>query len=407
MLEVNPNYLKLPGSYLFSKIAARVNEYKHKHVGAEVISLGIGDVTRPLTPSVIRALHTAVDDMADERTFHGYGPELGYAFLRDKICESEYTARNCEITADEIFISDGSKSDCGNIQEIFASTCRIAVSDPVYPVYIDSNVMANRTGTYDPVTSLWSDVCYMPCTAEHDFVPELPEHKVDLIYLCSPNNPTGKALSKDVLQSFVDYALTNRAIILFDAAYEAYISEPDIPHSIYECPGATQCAIELRSFSKNAGFTGVRLGYSVVPKTLRDEHGHQLHPLWARHQTTKFNGTSYIQQRAGQALYTIQGQKEIRSLVSYYMKNAHTIRDSLQGAGYRVYGGVNAPYLFVATPKGMSSFDFFDYLLENAQVVGTPGCGFGPCGEGYLRLTAFGSHESTQQAVAKILAMSL
>jgi LL-diaminopimelate aminotransferase len=405
MLKVNQNYLKLPGSYLFSDIAKKVKGYKEEHQGQEVISLGIGDVTRPLTPTIIKALHDAVDDMADIERFHGYGPDLGYSFLREKIAEFDFKRRGCEVSADEIFVSDGAKSDSGNIQEIFAQTCSIAVSDPVYPVYVDSNVMAGRTGTYDPASTRWSDVVYMPCTKDNDFVPDLPERTPDIIYICSPNNPTGKALTKAQLQTFVDYAIRNKSVILFDAAYEAYISDENVPHSIYECEGARECAIEMRSFSKNAGFTGVRLGYTVVPKTLVDAEGKSLYALWARRHGTKFNGASYIQQRAGEAVYTAEGQREIEGLVSYYMENARTIRDGLTKAGYTVYGGVNAPYIWVKTPESMTSWEFFDYLLHNAQVVGTPGSGFGPSGEGYFRLTSFGSHENTRKAVERIVAL--
>lgn len=406
MLKVNQNYLKLPGSYLFSDIAKKVKNYREEHPSQEVISLGIGDVTRPLTPTVIRALHAAVDDMANVEGFHGYGPDLGYAFLREKIAEYDFKKRGCDISADEIFVSDGAKSDSGNIQEIFSNTCTIAVSDPVYPVYVDSNVMAGRTGTYDATSTRWSDVVYMPCTRDNDFVPDLPSKTPDIIYICSPNNPTGKALTKDQLQTFVDYALKNGSVILFDAAYEAYISDENVPHSIYECEGARDCAIEMRSFSKNAGFTGVRLGYTVVPKNLCDAEGKSLYALWARRHGTKFNGASYIQQRAGEAVYTTEGQREIVGLVSYYMENARTIRNGLTSAGFTVYGGVNAPYIWLKTPDNMSSWEFFDYLLHKAQVVGTPGSGFGPSGEGYFRLTSFGSHESTQKAVERIISLA-
>ncbi|MBQ3678793.1 MAG: LL-diaminopimelate aminotransferase [Succinivibrio sp.] len=406
MLKVNQNYLKLQGSYLFSNIAKKVKSYKEEHKDHEVISLGIGDVTRPLTPTIVKALHDAVDDMADIDRFHGYGPDLGYSFLREKIAEFDFKRRGCDISADEIFVSDGAKSDSGNIQEIFSDKCTIAVSDPVYPVYVDSNVMAGRTGIYDAASTRWSDVVYMPCTKDNDFVPDLPSKTPDIIYICSPNNPTGKALTRAQLQSFVDYALKNSAVILFDAAYEAYISEDDVPHSIYECEGAKDCAIEMRSFSKNAGFTGVRLGYTVVPKNLVDTEGKSLYSLWARRHGTKFNGASYIQQRAGEAVYTEAGQKEIEGLVSYYMENARTIRDGLTSAGFTVYGGVNAPYIWVKTPESMTSWQFFDYLLKNAQVVGTPGSGFGPSGEGYFRLTSFGSHENTREAVKRIVALN-
>lgn len=405
MLRVNQNYLKLQGSYLFSDIARKVRTYKSEHSGADVISLGIGDVTRPLTPTIVKAMHDAVDDMSVAERFHGYGPDLGYEFLREKIAEFDFKQHGCDISADEIFISDGAKSDSGNIQEIFSDNCTIAVSDPVYPVYVDSNVMAGRTGQYDTKSSRWTNVVYMPCTKDNDFVPDLPKRTPDIIYICSPNNPTGKALTKAQLQTFVDYAIENKSVILFDAAYEAYISEPDVPHSIYECEGARECAIEMRSFSKNAGFTGVRLGYTVVPKNLVDTEGNSLYSLWARRHGTKFNGASYIQQKAGEAVYTESGQAEIHGLVSYYMDNARTIRDGLTAAGFTVYGGVNAPYIWLKTPEKMSSWEFFDYLLNKAQVVGTPGSGFGPSGEGYFRLTSFGSHENTKTAINRIVSL--
>ncbi len=407
MIKVNQNYLKLPGSYLFSTIAKKVNAYKSEHPNKEVISLGIGDVTRPLTQTVIRALHMAVDDLANLNTFHGYGPDLGYEFLRERIKEVDYKKYGVNVNLDEIFISDGSKSDCGNIEEIFSRDCIIAVSDPVYPVYVDSNAMAGRCGDFDPISGRWSKVIYMPCTKENDFIPQLPKITPDLIYLCSPNNPTGKAMTRETLQSFVDYAIKNKAIILYDAAYEAYISEDNIPHSIYECEGAKECAIEMRSFSKNAGFTGVRLGFTVVPNELYDCDGNSINALWARRHGTKFNGASYIQQRAGEAVYTTQGQHETIQLIQYYMQNATVICNSLKNAGYEVYGGINAPYIWLKTPHNMSSWDFFEKLLKEAQVVGTPGSGFGPSGEGYFRLTAFSSHENTKKAVASLLSMHI
>lgn len=401
MLKVNPNYLNLRGSYLFSNIARKVSEYSAKHPDAQIIRLGIGDVTRPLTPTIVKALHEATDEMAQQSTFRGYAPDLGYEFLRQAISDHDFKNRNCNINADEIFVSDGAKSDCGNIQEIFSADCRIAVCDPVYPVYVDSNVMAGRTGTFLEETQQWSNVIYMPCTAENNFIPDLPKEVPDLIYICSPNNPTGSAMTKAALQRFVDYANQNHALILFDAAYEAYISEFDIPHSIYECEGARKCAIEMRSFSKNAGFTGVRLGYTVVPKDLEDAQGNKIYPLWARRHGTKFNGAPYIQQRAGEAVYSKQGQQEVRYLVSYYMENAKNIREGLKNAGYTVYGGVNAPYIWLKTPNDMTSWEFFDYLLDKVHIVGTPGSGFGPAGEGYFRLTAFGSHQNTLAAVKR------
>ena len=405
MFRVNENYLKLPGSYLFSTIAKKVNAYAEAHPEETIIRLGIGDVTQPLPPAVIEALHKAVDEMGNASTFHGYAPDLGYEFLRKAIAEKDFQARGCQITPDEIFVSDGAKSDSANIQEIFAADSRIAVCDPVYPVYVDSNVMAGRTGTYDAAAETWSDVIYMPCTAENGFVPELPKERPDLIYLCFPNNPTGETLTKAQLQEWVDYANREGCVIIFDAAYEAYISQEDIPHSIYECEGAQTCAIELRSFSKNAGFTGLRLAYTVVPKALKDQNGTSLNALWARRHGTKYNGAPYIVQKAGEAVYTPEGQAQIREMVGNYMKNASYILNGLKEAGYEVYGGVNSPYVWLRTPDQMTSWEFFDYLLENAHVVGTPGSGFGPSGEHYFRLTAFGTWENTVKAVDRIKAL--
>lgn len=402
MFQVNENYLKLPGSYLFSTIGKKVSAYAAAHPEETVIRLGIGDVTQPLPPVVIEALHKAVDEMGNASTFHGYAPDLGYEFLRKAIAEKDFQARGCQITPDEIFVSDGAKSDSANIQEIFAADSRIAVCDPVYPVYVDSNVMAGRTGTYDAAAETWSDVIYMPCTAENGFVPELPKERPDLIYLCFPNNPTGETLTKAQLQEWVDYANREGCVIIFDAAYEAYISQEDIPHSIYECEGAQTCAIELRSFSKNAGFTGLRLAYTVVPKALKDQNGTSLNALWARRHGTKYNGAPYIVQRAGEAVYTPEGQAQVREMVGKYMKNASYILNGLKEAGYEVYGGVNSPYVWLRTPDQMTSWEFFDYLLENAHVVGTPGSGFGPSGEHYFRLTAFGTWENTVKAVDRI-----
>ena len=402
MFRANPDYLKLQGSYLFSTIAKKVAAYKEANPDKTVISLGIGDVTQPLSPSIVKALHRAVDEMAASETFRGYAPDLGYDFLRKAIAENDYRSRGCDIAEDEIFVSDGAKSDSGNIQEIFAGDCVVAVCDPVYPVYVDSNVMAGRTGTYDKDSEQWSDVVYMPCTAENDFVPAFPERTPDIIYICSPNNPTGTAMKKGDLQKWVDYANEHHSVIIYDAAYEAYISEEDVPHSVYECNGARTCAIEIHSFSKNAGFTGVRLGYTVVPKDLKDGDGVALHGLWARRHGTKFNGAPYIQQRAGEAVYSAQGKAETRALVAYYMENAKNMRKALQDMGYTIYGGVNAPYLWLKTPDDMKSWDFFDLLLGKASVVGTPGSGFGPSGEGYFRLTAFGTHENTAEALKRI-----
>ncbi len=401
MLKVNDNFQKLPGSYLFSTIAKKVNAYAQAHPDKTLIRLGIGDVTQPLAPAIIEAMHKAVDEMACAETFHGYAPDLGYDFLRNAIAKNDYEARGCDISADEIFVSDGAKCDSGNIQELFALDNKIAVCDPVYPVYVDSNVMAGRTGTYDPKTEKWSDVIYMPCTKENNFVPECPKEIPDVIYLCIPNNPTGTTITKAQLQEWVDYANKNGSVIIYDAAYEAYISEDDVPHSIYECEGARTCAIELRSFSKNAGFTGVRLGFAVVPKDLVRE-GVSLHDMWARRHGTKYNGAPYIVQRAGEAVYSEAGKAQLKEQVAYYMKNASVIKNGLAEAGYEVFGGVNAPYIWLKTLENMTSWDFFDYLLEKANVVGTPGSGFGPCGEGYFRLTAFGTYENTVAALERI-----
>ncbi len=402
MFKVNENYLKLPGSYLFSNIAKKVSAYKAANPGKEIISLGIGDVTQPLAPAIINSLHKAVDEMAVKETFRGYAPDLGYEFLRSAISKNDYAARGVDIAIDEIFVSDGAKCDSGNIQEIFAADNKIAVCDPVYPVYVDTNVMAGRTGTYDKETELWSDVIYMPCQAEHNFAPELPKETPDIIYLCFPNNPTGATIKKEQLQEWVDYANKTGAVIIYDAAYEAYISEKDVPHTIYECDGAKNCAIELRSFSKNAGFTGTRLGFAVVPKDLKADDGTSLNALWARRHGTKFNGAPYIIQRAGEAVYSEEGKKQTAEQIAYYMNNAKIIKEGLAKAGFTVSGGVNAPYIWLQTPDGMTSWEFFDHLLENANVVGTPGSGFGPSGEGYFRLTAFGTYENTIEALKRI-----
>ena len=401
MFTVNENYLKLPGSYLFSTIGKKVAAFESANPDKKIIRLGIGDVTQPLAPAIIEALHKAVDEMADPSTFRGYAPDLGYEFLRKAIVENDYKARNCEIEADEIFVSDGAKSDSGNIQELFGPDCRIAVCDPVYPVYVDSNVMAGRTGVYDKATEVWSNVIYMPTTAENNFVPEFPKETPDVIYLCLPNNPTGTTLTKTDLQKWVDYANENKAVIIYDAAYEAYISEDDVAHSIYECEGARTCAIEIRSFSKNAGFTGVRLGFTVVPKDLKVD-GVSVRDMWARRHGTKFNGAPYIVQRAGEAVYSAAGKAQLKEQVNYYMQNAKIIKEGLKDAGYTVFGGVNAPYIWLKTPDKMTSWDFFDFLLEKANVVGTPGSGFGPSGEGYFRLTAFGTQEASLEALERI-----
>lgn len=404
MLKMNRNYLKLPGNYLFSTIAEKVNAYQNENPDLDIIRIGIGDVTQPLAPAIIEAMHNAVNEMAHAETFRGYAPEQGYEFLRNIIAQSDYRNRGVRIEADEIFVSDGAKCDSGNIQEIFAQDNRIAVCDPVYPVYVDTNVMAGRTGEYNSAAEKFENVIYMPCTEENHFVPELPQETPDIIYLCFPNNPTGEVITKDQLQNWVDYANKTGAVIIYDAAYEAYITQEDIPHSIYECEGARTCAIELRSFSKNAGFTGVRLGFSVVPKDLvRD--GISLHSLWFRRQGTKYNGTPYIVQRAGEAVYSKAGQEQLKAQMEYYRENADMIFHGLRNAGYTVYGGVNSPYIWMKTPGGLTSWEFFDTLLSEAHVVGTPGSGFGPCGEGYFRLTAFGSHENTRRAIERIKKM--
>jgi len=401
MFQVNDNFQKLPGSYLFSNIAKKVAAYQQANPDKELIRLGIGDVTQPLAPAIIEALHKAVDEMGNAETFHGYAPDLGYEFLRNTIAKNDYADRGCDIAPDEIFVSDGAKCDSANIQELFAADTKIAVCDPVYPVYVDSNVMAGRTGVYDTNTETWSNVIYMPCTQENGFVPEFPKETPDVIYLCLPNNPTGTTITKAQLQEWVDYANKVGAIIIYDGAYEAYISETDVAHTIYECEGARTCAIEIKSFSKNAGFTGMRLGYTVVPKDL-ERGGVALHGMWARRHGTKFNGAPYIIQRAGEAVYSEAGKAQLKEQVAYYMKNAATIKNGLQEAGFTVFGGVNAPYIWLKTPDKMTSWDFFDYLLENANVVGTPGSGFGPSGEGYFRLTAFGSYENTVAALERI-----
>lgn len=406
MALLNENYLKLPGSYLFAEIAKRVTNFKNENPAANIIRLGIGDVTRPLPPTVIQSLHEAVDEMSTAATFRGYGPEQGYTFLIEKIIATDYEPRGVQLDTDEVFVSDGSKSDVANIQEIFGLNNVVAITDPVYPVYLDTNVMAGRTGTLDTASGRFSGVTYLPCNAENQFIPALPTEKVDLIYLCVPNNPTGTTLSKAELKKWVDYAKENGSIILYDAAYEAYIREDDIPHTIYEIEGAKDVAIEFRSFSKNAGFTGTRCAFTVVPKTVLAKTAagetHSLNKLWNRRQTTKFNGVPYIIQKGAEAIYTAEGQQQIKALVDYYMTNAKIIRDGLASTGLQVFGGINAPYIWLKTPNGMDSWAFFDKLLTEAHIVGTPGTGFGPSGKGYFRLTAFGNLESTEEAVARI-----
>ena len=405
MANVNEHYLKLKSSYLFSEIARRVREFQEAHADAGIIRLGIGDVTQPLPPSVIRALHDAVDEMARAETFRGYGPETGYDFLTALIAKHDYGARGVSVAPDEIFVSDGSKSDSGNIQEIFAADAVVALTDPVYPVYLDSNVMAGRTGTADE-RGRYPRIVYLPCTAENGFQPPVPDRPVDMVYLCFPNNPTGSVLTKAALKTWVDWARQNGAVLLFDAAYEAYIREPDIPHSIYEVEGAREVAIEFRSFSKSAGFTGTRCAFTVVPKDVmgRTVTGERvpLNGLWFRRQSTKFNSVPYVIQKAAAAVYTDEGQREVRALVDFYMENARIIRNGLESAGLSVYGGRNAPYIWIKMAPGQSSWDFFDKLLRQAHVVGTPGSGFGPSGEGYFRLTAFGSRAQTEEAIARI-----
>jgi LL-diaminopimelate aminotransferase len=399
-MKINHNYQKLPGSYLFSTIAKKVAAYGKEHPEAEIIRLGIGDVTLPIAPSIVKAMHEAVEEMGHAETFRGYAPDLGYDFLREAIAKMDYQRLGCEIFADEIFISDGAKCDCGNIQELFSDEAKIAVCDPVYPVYVDSNVMAGRTGEWDETFGRWSNVIYLPCTKENGFVPELPKETPDLIYLCNPNNPTGTTLNREQLKVWVDYANAHDAVIMYDAAYEAYIQEEDVPHSIFAIDGARSCAVEFRSFSKNAGFTGVRLGFTVIPKELVRE-GVSLHSMWARRHGTKYNGAPYIQQKAGLAVYGDEGQREIREQIRYYMRNAKVIYEGLKKLGYEVFGGVNSPYVWLHTGE-RSSWEFFDELLDKAHVVGTPGSGFGPEGEHYFRLTGFGSYENTVRAVERM-----
>jgi LL-diaminopimelate aminotransferase len=385
-MKINEHYTELSSNYLFADIAKRVRVFKAQSPKADVISLGIGDVTQPLCPAVVEALHKAADEMGQAATFRGYGPEQGYDFLRNAIVEHDFRVRGISIDVDEIFVSDGAKSDTGNFQELLSADSVVAVTDPVYPVYVDSNLMAGRS------------IVKLPCTAENGFVPALPAQHVDVIYLCYPNNPTGTTLTKQQLKLWVDYALSNDVLIFYDAAYEAFIQNDDIPHSIYEISGARQCAVEFHSYSKTAGFTGVRCGYTVVPKDLQIS----LNPLWNRRQTTKFNGTSYLSQRAAEAIYTPEGKKQVRATINYYMKNARIMREELTNMNFKVYGGADAPYLWVRTPNGMSSWEFFDWMLHSAHVVCTPGAGFGPSGEGYVRLTAFGTHENTEEALHRI-----
>ena len=399
-MNINENFLKIESSYLFSNIAKKVKAYTKANPDKEIIRLGIGDVTRPLAPACIEAMHKAVDEMADEKTFRGYPPEYGYDFLLNAINENDYRSRGIELDNSEIFVSDGAKSDTGNIGDIFSLDNKVEICDPVYPVYVDTNVMSGRSGEKDE-NGKWSNIYYMPCTAENNFLPHIPTQHVDIIYLCFPNNPTGMPIKKEELKKWVDYANREGAVILYDAAYEAFITEDDVPHSIYEIEGAKTCAIEFKSFSKTAGFTGVRCGYTVVPHDLKFG-GTELNGMWARRQATKFNGVSYITQRAAEAVYSDEGKKQIKEIIEYYRKNAKIIYNGLRDCGFTVYGAVDSPYVWLKTPDNMKSWDFFDLLLEKLQVVGTPGEGFGPAGEGYFRLTAFGTTENTEKAVARI-----
>ena len=407
MALVNDHFLKLPDNYLFADIAKKVNAFKATHPKADVISLGIGDVTRPLAPAVVEAIHRTADELATTAGFHGYGPEQGYDFLREAILKNDFLPRGIHLDVKEIFINDGSKSDTGNIQELVRWDNSIGVTDPIYPVYIDSNVMIGRAGTMTP-DGRWSSVFYMPCTAENGFVPSLPDRRVDVIYLCYPNNPTGTVISKEELRKWVNYALHNDALIFYDAAYEAYIQDPSIPHSIYEIRGARKCAIEFHSFSKTAGFTGVRCGYTIVPKeltaaTLTGERV-PLNPLWNRRQCTKFNGASYISQRAAEATYTPEGKEQVKEAIQYYMENAANMLKGFRNMGIECYGGENAPYIWARVPHGDDSWKFFDDMLYQAHVVCTPGVGFGPSGKGYVRFTAFNSQEQTEEALRRIKA---
>ncbi|MDR1258991.1 MAG: LL-diaminopimelate aminotransferase [Tannerellaceae bacterium] len=404
MALVNENFLKLEKSYLFADIAKKVNSFKAARPDEKIIRLGIGDVTQPLPLASRMAMHRAVDEMGEKETFRGYGPEQGYPFLIEAIIKNDYAQRGVSLEPDEVFVSDGAKCDTGNIGDILGQDNSIGVTDPVYPVYIDSNVMAGRAGSLE--AGRWRGVTYLPCTAENGFVPEIPGRRVDILYLCYPNNPTGTTLSKEQLAKWVNYALENDVVIMYDAAYEAYIRDPEIPHSIYEIEGAKKVAIEFRSFSKTAGFTGVRCGYSIVPKELKgltaDGRQVSLNALWNRRFTTKFNGASYITQRGAEAVYSPEGKKQVRALTDYYMTNAGIMREGLMKCGFDVYGGENAPYIWLKTPGGMSSWEFFDKLLHDVKVVGTPGVGFGPSGEGYLRLTAFGDRDETLEAVERL-----
>lgn len=409
MIKINESFLELQESYLFATIAQKVAKYSKENPDKKIIKLGIGDVTRPIPEVVLQAIHKATDEQASSETFRGYGPEQGYEFLREKIKEYDYKSRNVDIDIDEIFVSDGAKCDCGNIVDILAQDNKVAITDPVYPVYLDTNVMSGRSGKYDKETGKYENIVYIPATSENNFVPELPKEKVDIIYLCYPNNPTGTTLTKEQLETWVKYAKENKALILFDAAYEAFITDENVPHSIYEIKGAKEVAIEFRSYSKTAGFTGMRCAFTVVPKELKGftKSGEEvsINKLWNRRHCTKFNGVSYIVQRAAEAVYTEEGRKQIKENIDYYKENARIIKQGLEEAGYTVYGGVNSPYVWLQLPDGMKSWDFFDKLLTEANVVGTPGVGFGPSGEGYFRLTGFGTKENTKEAIRRIKEM--
>ena len=406
MIKINENFLKLQDSYLFSTIAKKVNEFQKANPEVKVIKLGIGDVTLPLPSSIVSAMEKAVLEMGEKDTFRGYGPEQGYEFLRDKIAKFDYQNIGINIKVDEIFVSDGAKCDCGNIVDIFGIDNKVAIIDPVYPVYLDTNIMAGRTGEYNQTTGKFDNIIYIPVSSKNDFIPELPKEVPDMIYLCFPNNPTGTVLSKEELAKWVKYAKENKSIILFDSAYEAFITEPNVPHSIYEIEGAKEVAIEFRSFSKTAGFTGLRCAYTVVPKELKGytEDGKEvsLNSLWSRRHGTKFNGVSYPVQRAAEAVYSDEGQKEVRENIKYYLENVRIIKKGLQEAGFTIYGGVNSPYVWLKVPEGITSWEVFDLILERANVVGTPGVGFGPSGEGYFRLTGFGTKENTIEAIERI-----
>ena len=407
MININDNFLDLQDSYLFSTISKKVEEFQKKNPDKKVIKLGIGDVTLPLAKVCVDAMKKAADEMLNTKTFKGYGPEQGYDFLKEKIIKYDYNRRGIDIELDEIFVSDGAKCDTGNIGDIFSKDNKVAITDPVYPVYIDTNTMAGRAGNFDNITGMYKNIIYMPCNAENNFEPQLPKEIPDIIYLCFPNNPTGTVLNKIQLKKWVDYAKANKSIILYDSAYEAFISEDSIPHSIYEIYGAKDVAIEFKSYSKTAGFTGIRCGYVVIPKTVKgySKSGQEisLNKLWNRRTCTKFNGVSYITQKGAEAIYSDEGQIQIKQNIDYYKENAKIIKDSLEKAGYKVYGGINAPYIWIKLPKGIKSWDFFDRLLNEIQVIGTPGVGFGPSGEGYFRLTAFGNRENTKEAMNRIL----